>query len=133
MVGYENCCTYPCSILRVVVSPINRQRRPPPNSDLLHIGHQVVGDSKWVVPDVATRVSVDRVEVPQQYDLLVRVRALEVMEDVFNDKLHKQNHQQEPDQILSMYLVSSHTREISLRGEIKQALLLALGGTFVRL
>lgn len=69
----NNACTYPSSILGVVVGSIDGKGRPPANSDLLDEGHEVVWDAAGVLTNVPAWVSSNRVEVSEQYDLPVWV------------------------------------------------------------
>ena len=54
----------------------------------LVVEHQVVWDSMWLFLDVPTWLSTNRVEVPDQYELPIISRKLEVMADVLDDNLH---------------------------------------------
>ena len=58
-----------CSVGRVVIVAVHMQERSTANGNLSHVRHEVVRRSLWILPDQATLVCSDRVEIPQEDDV----------------------------------------------------------------
>mmetsp|Transcript_9861 Transcript_9861/g.21966 ORF Transcript_9861/g.21966 Transcript_9861/m.21966 type:complete len:281 (-) Transcript_9861:409-1251(-) len=66
-VHHVDIVAHACAVLRGIVFAKNGQLFPAPDDDLVHVGHEVIGDAVGVLADAAGGVRAHWVEVAQNY------------------------------------------------------------------
>ena len=86
-VHHVNVVAHAGAIFGWVVVAEYRQRFTTANRDLRDIRHQVVRNTLRIFPHIARRMRADRIEVAQQRNAPVRLRFLQVGQDLLNHQL----------------------------------------------
>jgi len=82
--------THRGAILGGIIMAINIELRQSPNSNLMNVRHEVIGDTPRIFPNLPTLVSPNRIEVPQQNDPPPSLRSHNVPSYFFHKELRTQ-------------------------------------------